>query len=210
MPVLILDNDALLKLCAYDLIDEALAALRATYDDIYVLPTAKYSLLPTNSRLKRCKDEATALRLEHVLSQINTIDDTLVDTNLLDTLIGFPGIDPGEALLIAYACQQDGAILLTGDKRAIASLASADELKPVADLVAGRICVMEVLFKSLINVDFTNTQEMVRGRPWVDKALNNIFGVKNAASLQSVEEGLESYINHLEQHTGSLVVKTLT
>lgn len=210
MPIMVLDNDALLKLCSYDLIDEALAALQVTYGDIYVLPTTKYSLLPPHSRLKRCKDEATASRLENVLSKIDTIDDTLVDPDLLDTLIGFPGIDPGEALLIAYACQQDSAILFTGDKRAVAALASAEELKDVAKLLAERICVIEVLFKSLVSTDFEKTQEMVRCKPEVDKALHNIFGVRNAAPLQSVQEGLDSYINHMKQHTGNLVLTTLT
>lgn len=206
MPVLVLDNDALLKLCAYDLIDEALTAFQVTYDDVYILPTAKYSLLPPNSRLKRCKDEATALRLESILSQVKTIDDVEADSELLDTLLGFPGIDAGEALLIAYTCRQDGAILLTGDKRAVAALSSTDELRDIACILAERICVLEVLFKLLINADFEKTQRLVRGKPDVDKALKNIFGANSPASLQSVQEGLDSYINHLRQHTGNLVI----
>jgi hypothetical protein len=51
-PILI-DNDALLKLARYGLLDEAVALFECTPTDVRVLATAKYRLLPAKNRCLR-------------------------------------------------------------------------------------------------------------------------------------------------------------
>jgi hypothetical protein len=69
-PILI-DNDALLKLARYGLLDEALALFECTATDVRVLAAAKYRLLPAKNRLRFCKDEESAARLEAFLKSSN-------------------------------------------------------------------------------------------------------------------------------------------
>lgn len=205
--LILLDNDALLKLCSYDLFDQALNTLSASPDDVYVLPTAKYSLLPAKSRLKRCKDALTADRLEQVLKHVKVLSQEVTNLETLDALLNFPGLDSGEALLITHATEMNDALIITGDKRAVAALASVDELENIASQLEGKVCTLELLIKQVSIDNFTSTQQKIRNKPDTDKSLTNIFGTTTAASNESVLEGLNSYINHIKKATGGLLAE---
>lgn len=201
----LLDNDAMLKLSQYGLLDSALAVLGTDVEAVRVLNTARYSLLPTNNRLKRCKDEAAANRLEAFLEKATPINTDNLDADTLDALTSFQGIDPGEAVLFAAASSDTNALLVTGDKRAIAALSSNYGLSQITSKLEGRIYSLEAIVALLVKKDFELTQHFVRQQPQVDKALTNIFGVSSAASFISVEEGLRSYIQHMRNSTGLLL-----
>lgn len=202
----LLDNDAMLKLSQYGLLESALTVLGIDVQSIRVLNTARYSLLPTNNRLKRCKDEVTANRLEAFLGQAIPINADDLDVDTLDALTSFQGIDPGEAVLFAAASSDTDTLLVTGDKRAIAALSGNDGLSQIASKLEGRIYSLEAIITLLVKKDFASTQHFVRQQPQVDKALTNIFGVSSAATFVSVEEGLRSYIQHIRNNTGLLLV----
>jgi hypothetical protein len=67
---------------------------------------------------------------------------------------------------------------------------------------------MEVLFSILVERQFAHVQKCVRSKPNVDKALSIAFGVTTPADLNSVGEGLNSYIRHLRNVTGALLYPT--
>lgn len=206
----LLDNDILLKLSHYNLLNESLVVLGVNVQSIRVLNAARYVLLPTKGRLGKCKDEATAHRLETFLNCAVTISAEELDVDALDQLTGFQSIDPGEAVLIAAAIYDRNIQLVTGDKNAIAALSGYEDLAQLASRLEGRIYSLESVIALLVRKNFGETQRLVRQQPHVDKAIANIFGVSTAASVESVEEGLRSYIRHMRKNTGNLLVDPFT
>lgn len=202
---LLIDNDALLKLARYDLLDTALASFGFGHDDVRVLATAKYVLLPAKNRLRRCKDEASAHRLEAFLAKVKTITSELADEDKVDALAAPPNIDPGEALMLAVAASTADAYVITGDKRALTALSEEEDLQAVHATLSGKVLSLEVLFTFLIEADFEEVQACVRRQPAVDKALTNAFGVSAPAPLLSVRAALDSYVEHLRRRTGTLL-----
>jgi len=203
-PILI-DNDALLKLARYGLLDEAVALFECTPTDVRVLATAKYRLLPAKNRLRFCKDEESAARLEAFLKTSNPLDAGLADPDQLDVLNAVPNIDSGEALLFAVGANNRDTLVITGDKRSLAALCSDDSVAEVSKALAGRVVSMEVLFSMLTEYQFTLIQERVRDKPDVDMTLKIVFGVTVPADFESVKKGFNSYISDLRSRTGTLL-----
>ena len=202
---ILMDNDALLKLALYGLLDEAVSVFGCTASDVCVLATAKYSLLPAKNRLQLCKDEESAARLEAFLRTSSPLNVGAADPELLDLLNIIPNIDTGEALLFAVGSTNRDTLVITGDKRSLVALCSYDSVSNVSEALAGRVLSMEVLFLMLIEHQFALIQERVRAKPDVDKTLNIVFGVTVPGNVESVREGLDSYIRDLFSKTGTLL-----
>ena len=203
--LLLIDNDALLKLTRYGLLDKVVALFDCKIADVRVLATAKYVLLPTKNRLLFCEDEESYSRLESSLKTAKPLDARLADPELLDAISAVQNIDAGEALLLAVGATATGAFVITGDKRSLAALCSHESVAHLANALAGRVVSMEVLFLYLVEDQFIYVQECVRSKPNVDKALNIAFGVTIPATYESAQEALASYINHLRAVTGNLL-----
>ncbi|MBL1179260.1 hypothetical protein [Pantanalinema sp. GBBB05] len=203
-PILI-DNDALLKLARYGLLNESIALFGCAPDEVRVLATAKYSLFPARNHLRLCKDEESAARLTEFLKVSTPLDATLADPELLDALNAVQNIDAGESLLFAVGATEKNTLVVTGDKRSLAALCSNDSVAQVFSALAGRVVSMEVLFLYLIERQFVYVQQCVRSKPEADKALSIAFGVSISADFNSVREGLTSYIRHLQNITGGLL-----
>lgn len=206
--LLLIDNDALLKLTRYGLLDKAVALFDCTITDVRVLATAKYVLLPAKNRLLFCEDEESYSRLESFLKIAKPLDARSANPELLDAMSAIQNIDTGEALLLAVGATASSALVITGDKRSVAALFSHESVAHVANALLGSVVSMEVLFSCLIEDQFTYVQECVRSKPGVDKALNIAFGVTIPATYESVQEALASYINHLRAVTGNLLYTT--
>ena len=203
-PILI-DNDALLKLARYGLLNESIALFGCTPADVRVLATAKYSLLPAKDRLRLCEDEESATRLEEFLRSSTPLDARSADPELLDALNSVQNIDAGESLLLAVSATERNTLVVTGDKRSLAALCSDDSVAQVFSALAGRVVSMEILFLYLVEHQFVYIQSCVRAKPNVDKALSIVFGISTLADLNLVQEGLNSYISHLRKITGGLL-----
>lgn len=202
---LFIDNDALLKLASYDLLDTALTMFNIRPEDIHVLATARYALIPDKNRLRRCKTEECASRLESFLAKANKLTQDGLSADMLDALTSEPGIDPGEALMLGMAASAPDSYIITGDKRALEALQAGKGLNDVCEVLAGRVLPLELLFSFLVEGDFAQVQVRVRSQPEVDKALTYAFGVSTPANLASVRAALDSYVGHLRRLTGSLL-----
>lgn len=200
-----IDNDALLKLASYDLLDTVLTMFDIAPGDIRVLATAKYSLLPAKDRLRRCKMEECADRLGSFLATARKLASDDVDGSMLDSLSAKPGIDPGEAMMLAAAASDSDPFVITGDKRALEALQTGEGLDEVREALAGRVLSLELLFSFLVEGNFDQVQERVRKQPGVDKAIANAFGVSAPAGLDSVRAALDSYVEYLRRSTGTLL-----
>lgn len=202
---LLIDNDALLKLARYGLLNQALALFDCTPTDVSVLAAAKYRLLPAKNRLRFCKDEESAVRLEAFLRTSKPLDARSADPDLLDELNVIPNIDAGEALLLAVGATNNEILVITGDKRSLAALCSHGSVAEVSNALAGRVISVEVLFFMLIERQFALIQERVRAKPDVDTTLKIVFGVTFPVDYESARQGLDSYIRDLRSRTGTLL-----
>lgn len=204
---LLMDNDALLKLARYDLLEESICVLDCGKENVFVLAAAKYALLPNNNRLKRCREEESALRLEKFLNTSTTLQTDAVNSEYMDKLNIVPAIDAGEAVLFAAGASNPNSLVLTGDKRALLALSGSNQLQSISEELAGRILTLEQLILRLIKTHFVKVQENIRSKSDVDKALTIAFGVSAPSSLISVQEALSSYVTHLEKQTRELLIK---
>jgi hypothetical protein len=202
---ILFDNDALIKLIRYGLLDETINLFGSDPIDVSVLATAKFSLLPAKNRLRFCQEEESALKLEQFLRTTTSLDARLAESKLLDALSSIPNIDAGESILFAIGATDLGSLVLTGDKRALIALSSNISVRETFDALENRVVSIEVLLLQLIESQFDYVQTCIRSKQNVDKAISIAFGVTIPADIDSVREGLSSYIQHLRSETGKLL-----
>jgi len=203
---LFVDNDVILKLAQYGILERLpeLFSDQGERVQLIVLDSAKYKLLPRRSRLELCGTEEVALQVEHFLDSATKLSPSVVDLNTLEIFNAAPGIDAGEALLFAAAAGDDNGRVLTGDKRALSSLLAQDPMQ-LTSWLTNKLITLEALIQGFAHLDLPAIQHMVRANAGVDKALTNAFGVSAPASKDSVQAGLQSYIEHLRKSLGGLI-----
>jgi hypothetical protein len=133
---LLIDTDAFCKLAVSDLLREAVRVLGAELGECGRLPALPHMLRRGTLR-RRYGEDACDSMLQ--------IADTLPSlaqpgAQWLDPLVPVQTIDPGEALIFA-ASAQSGAMIVSGDKRALEAL---KDLEAHRDALAGRIVPPEV------------------------------------------------------------------
>jgi len=116
-------------------------------------------------------------------------------------------IDAGEAVLLAVIANNNSGGFLTGDKRALRALAGLE----CAQTFAGKIMLVEQVLWLCLEA---------KGRDWllqnvcparnIDKAISMILGSRCDANLDSLNEGIQSYIREIALlHDPSLIVELL-
>ena len=184
---LALDTDALWKLGLCGLLAEVASLFGLQVEDFVCLPAAPHQL--RRGRLRRKLGDDTCELLIPVVEEIRRL--THPDGDVPEELVAAAGIDPGEALLFAMAATDAELFVVTGDKRAVRVLAG---LRGIADIVGGRVIVLEALFLALAR---RMGVEMLRDRvaPLVphDRTIGICFG----RGTQEPLEALQSYYEDL-------------
>lgn len=198
-----LDNDAILKLTACNLLAEAMLCLGVERADVYVLESAQH-VFRSNQRLRRNYSEQTCnLAIEFVLGcQVITPPTDLSELDLLNQIVN---IDRGEALLISATANVDVFWLTTGDKRCINAVASSG-LEEIERRLAGRvICLEQVILKLIDREGFELVRDRVIPGRDCDKVLKSAFGSGRYAEQKNVVETLESYVLDLRNSSQGLL-----
>lgn len=202
---LFIDNDVILKLAQYGILEHLPKLFtRSGEIQVSVLDSARYKLLPKQNTLKLCKSEEAAAQITTLLSFAQKVSAADVDLDVLEQLNAVPGIDAGEALLFAAAAADADSVILTGDKRALNGL-SEHQLEALAQSLKSKIITLEGLIQGFVELDQSSTQHAIRSNPTVDKALSMVFGVSAAASEESVQAGLKSYVGHVRKMLGEMI-----
>lgn len=201
-----LDVDALHKLGSYDALDAFLVLLQANPADIRVPGTARFKLrLADAASATKRHGPQLAARLTAFLSIVSQITEGLTDTEKKE-LADIPGLDPGELLLVAMACREDDALIVTGDKNALRTLSSDPRCARHAAKLAGRImCLEQVLFDLMSRHGFDWLWSRVQASPGADRGVSMVVAPGMGASESSARDGFKSVINHLRAETGSLL-----
>lgn len=203
---LFLDVDALHKLGAYGVLDEALTVLAVPVGDVWVPGTARYKL--------RLKDEAAAVRrhgaeiaarLRAFIAAVHEISEGPSEDEKKQ-LEHIPGLDAGELLLIAMAARSDDTLFITGDKNALRALSTEPRCSPFAARLAGKVICVEQLLSALMNRHgFDWLHARVSASPATDAGVANIVAPGMGASETNARSGFQSTINHLRGETGPLL-----
>lgn len=200
----VVDNDVLVKGAAYELLDELFQVISTSNAEIGLLGASRF-LVP--GRLRKAQlnkePEVAVLHFEDLVKQANTIEPTGEESRLAGELEFLAqkknlSLDSGESQLVAVLILRSLNNLVTGDKRAIASLEEvAGELINIED-IRGKVICIEQLFLRLVGKFGQIISSEVCMEPHIDKALSICFCChqSNSTSNQWLE-GLKSYIENV-------------
>jgi hypothetical protein len=191
---LYLDNDAVHKLAALDLLPEAISVLVGD-GDIYVLATFPYWW---KGRIKKKKvPQVVVDRVATLLTRAKPLTEA-PDSSYEQVLGVVPGIDGGEASLYSLAAVDGAVLLTTGDKTSVKALQGSVECSEVAERLRSRVAIVEqVIGKIMDKYGFDHVIAKVvacKVNDIPDTALRSVFGSGAQCREQSCREALAHYI----------------
>lgn len=197
---LLVDNDALIKLAHWRLLDRLVTTFDASWPQIGVLASIAFRARKRDAKLFHSPDIADELASS--LSQAGNLE--LQDPEIFSRLQGIVGLDAGEVELIAACVAAPGSILVTGDKRALEALAQP-ELADIAIHLAGRVICVEYLLIMMANSDRPAAiiDAIIPFRE-IDTAIRCVVS-SDGCSDENFHDGLNSYISDLRARTGALL-----
>jgi hypothetical protein len=136
----LIDNDTIIKLASYDILQEARSQMIVRSPDLYVLPTAR-NYIQNNGQFRRTECLDMKLRAVSFIDTcqsmpfVNFADDVLVVDN--------PKIDPGEKVMLSSCADMQEFEIVTGDSKFIKLLGSHPQAEPIRKRVSGRIVCLE-------------------------------------------------------------------
>ncbi len=207
----LLDNDVVLKVCAYRCHHEMVVLTTNGGLPPAMLAIGRFTL---RSRFKRTSiladAAASALAFEELLATIRLVDPTEREIELAAeieeraTALSLE-FDTGESQLLAVLLVREGKLLVTGDKRAIQALHGIGMVT-----AEGRIACLEQLIASLLaDCDFKIVHNRVCSEPAADKALTACFACSaSSVEVEDVLAGLRSYSSYLRNATGGLLLSS--
>jgi hypothetical protein len=187
----------------YTLIDDMVACLGCGLSDLAVLPQLKFQLrIGTTKALLKLGDNAAVAAATKL---INGAQEIRLGPEAANTLLALnrPDIDFGEQVLFAALLLDASRELISGDKRAMVALSQIETIEHVWPLLR---CLEDLLLFMVHAVSFDALSARIRGRADADIGLSIIFGRSQAASKESVIEGLSSHLNQLIKDTGGRYV----
>ena len=202
------DNDIVKKLAICNLLDEALGALGVSYDEILVLPTARFKLgVAKNADKARAQlGTETFDRLKSFLDRIGVIDTVPPpdEQRLFDDALD---IDTGEAILFSASAHYAACLIATGDKRSLRALAALPNAELIIDRMAGRvICFEQIVMRIIQQSGFNVVRSRVVPACDCDTVLRAAFGSGLEATEETVMRCLTVYTQYLRDETGPLLI----
>jgi hypothetical protein len=191
--VCFLDNDVLLKLSAYALLDDVIAVMNLTADRVYVLESAKFVFRDSPSVIRRysqvAREQAIAFAENCQKVHADVGSDEFIALSRLKHL------DAGEAGLLTATKNVTAFVLVTGDKRCLSALASGVGIESIQQRLQGRvICLEQVILRLIRSLGFEVVKAQVLAAWDCDKSLQACFGSREQAAEANVVEALEGYI----------------
>lgn len=208
----VVDNDVLIKLAAYRLLESGVAVLGGAAE-VGVLGAARYVIPTVIARDGRIADSDGAIACwSEMADSLEPLEPSEGELKLAVAVEEFAArrglpLDIGESQLIAITVLRPVALFATGDKRAIAA---AETLRSeLAELTAldGLVACFEQIIHRLIDVlDRATVRNAVCAEPKADRAIGICMGCASGQNTtESIAEGLASYISDLRKRAPSLL-----
>jgi hypothetical protein len=203
------DNDIILKLSAFGLMDEAVRLAGVASAEVRILSSASPMFRKRKDRLAQ---KYTIAGVERAIAFVGQATPITQDIHLEDqqALTGIEDLDAGEAIL--FAAMRDGpeGILYIGDKRSLRALAAAEQAKRVYERLRGKVVCLEEILRALIDAHpFDTIKYAVVPAAGCDEAIRAIFGSGIQSTEKNVRLAIASYISDLERTVGPGWLRTL-
>lgn len=193
---LLVDVDAMCKLAHWRLLELLPAITGIEPPACSALASTRFRALKymekPDGKVFRCVDAAKA-----VVDAVDAFGDLpQPDPALLTKLQDVAGIDAGEAVMLARLIEDQEALFLTGDKRALRAVAAMDGIVRAA--IAERVVPVECVIKCVLDA-YGIDELRARICTWkeIDKAVSIVMGSRCDRAESSVREGLASYLGEL-------------
>lgn len=208
----LLDNDVVLKACAYRCHSETLAAMTLDGEPPAMLGIARFTLRTRLGGQNSLTDPKGATQaFEMMLAELRLLEPTKDEIALAAELeeqasVKALDFDTGESQLVAILLLRSLPLLVTGDKRAIVAISGIS-----LGGAEGRIACQEQLIARLLrDIPHTTLRDRVCAEPRADKALTACFACSApSVSVDDVLAGLDSYTGHLREATGPMLIADL-
>lgn len=200
----VIDNDVIYKGACYFLLAPICQAAGGQPNEMGTLSAARFVV---ESRIRRAPlagdVNAVLAAFRNFVDQAVALDPThdevglAADLESLAQRLGLP-LDAGESQLCSILAIRAIPLMLTGDKRAITALEPMLDHEPRLAPVAGRMkCLEQVVLQIILQAGLEPTRTQICAEA-IDQALTYCFSCfQSAAPLQSVLDGLNSYIGDL-------------
>lgn len=200
-----IDNDVILKGVSYGFLDELFEAVPGGPHAHGVLGTAKYVLRKALLKRPPHRVDAAKEELEAALASLEELEPTPEETALAAQLEfeaqqqAVP-MHVGECQLVAMLVTRDLHHILTGDRKAIAALASIAMPAGIdmAKLAARFICFEQAIRHLVATQGAANVRQAICAEREVDPAMRVCF------SCASPEVGEDSWLAGLDSHIAGL------
>ena len=212
MPELLIDNDVLIKCACYSILDQ-ICGPSGQCQDVGVLGAARFVVGKYLERRGTIQDRTAAQRrFQDYLSMVVVLEPTIDEVNLASAieetamLLGLD-LDSGESQLCAIAVFRNSSLLLTGDKRAIASAETLrDSIDELASLTGRLVCLEQAIMGVVERIGIYTTRMRICAEAAVDKSLSICFECHALAEGRPLElTGLLSYIRDVRRKAPMLL-----
>jgi hypothetical protein len=211
--VVLLDNDVILKICSFGLVDDLFDLFVSHNQSCWILGVAEFVIgkhISTSKRIANRHEAAAAFqRMLQSSMRLEPNADEIALAALFEShaLIGGADLDPGESLLLAVLLRRSAHLLITGDKRAIRAVHQLALTLELVHPAAGRLVCLEQVMVALCDfLGFANVAIRVCSAPLVDQAMAICFGCATGQTDEgNLLEGLCSYISHLRGTSGDIL-----
>jgi hypothetical protein len=200
--VYFLDNDVILKLITYGMLNEALDCLKIDRSNIRVLDSARFVF---KKHKKVIENHSLQVRTSAIsfVEQHTEIAFQNSDEHIL--LVGQNGIDIGEAILIAATIRESSSFLISGDKKCLNALASKD-LDSIHKKMQGRvICLEQIVYKLIEIQGFVWVMDRILPNLACDATLKAAFGSGSKSQCETVLGTLNGYIQDLQKTSSGIL-----
>lgn len=198
---LLIDNDVLVKAAHWGLLDHLPALVEADWNAVAAPESLIYRARRADPKLFR--NAAAAADLFGRLAKTARLPPPNVE--VVRQLQGAVGIDVGELALIGALYDYPETILLTGDKRALVALADP-AFATIHERIRGRVmCLEQFLAYVLTRTGPEALAVAVGAHRELDAAARCIVGSTDTKNAASIQEGLKSYINDLNQKAAGVL-----
>jgi hypothetical protein len=200
--VYFLDNDVILKLTTYRMLDEALDCLEIDRSNIRVLNSARF-VFEKHKKVRENYLETVRESAINFVSQHTEIAAQNSEEHKL--LLAQNGIDLGEATLITATIQESASFLVSGDKKCLNALAAKD-LYLIHKKMQGRaICLEQIICKSIEIQGFDWVMDRILPNLACDATLKAAFGSGSKSQCETVLGTLNGYIQDLQKTSSGIL-----
>jgi hypothetical protein len=214
MPNLLIDNDVLIKCACYSILDQ-IRGPSGQPDDVAVLGAARYVVGGYLERRGTIQDrEAARRRFRDYLSTVIILEPTTNEVKLASAIEEAAilldlDLDSGESQLCAIAVFRGSSLVLTGDKRAIASGETLKKsIGELASLAGRLVCLEQAMMGVVKRAGIDTVRVLVCAEAAIDKGLSICFECHGLAEGRPLElTGLLSYIRDARRQAPTLLYK---